>query len=147
MSEEDIRDEYETRIAFTKSIIKQGDPKDIIPDETERLKIKVKALFDPVVLKITGKDSNDLIGFKCSKDDFNVVQLRLGYYTTQINKVLHEAIGQMRLNEIAHVSFEMEKNHLFESKANLKKCLKSNANNPSIFLDIKFEIHLIEIEK
>ena len=127
-------------IDFTKTIIEHGDPSYIV-EEGEWFEFESKLLFDKSCLKRSlANDPDCLIGFNLNSDNLTLVRQRLGYFNSQITKILQRIIQTMRLNEKAHISFELDPDLLNESFQNEKVDNK-------IYLDLKFEIILTKIEK
>lgn len=127
-------------IDFTKTIIEHGDPSYIV-EESEWFEFESKLLFDKSCLKRSlANDPDRLIGFNLNSDHLTLVRQRLGYFNSQITKILQRIIQTMRLNEKAHISFELDPDLLNESFQNEKVDNK-------IYLDLKFEIILTKIEK
>ena len=135
----------DSQFEFTKCVLSEGDNTEQVVTEGQWFTIKCKRLFDSACFKTLFEYPNlDLIiGFKTEKDSFTNVRLRLGYFNSQISFILHKAICQMRLNELARISFELDPELLDESFKNDKN--KADLNK-KVYLDINFEINLIEIE-
>jgi FK506-binding protein 4/5 len=130
---------------FTKSIIKHGQDLEAVVEEGEWFEITIKKMFDTQIITSLGYHIDDLLGFRLNSSDStppSAVRLRLGYFNTQLSQILHKAVCQMKLNELAHVSFELEPSQLDES---FKKTSQASHQQPC--LDLKFEINLISIEK
>ena len=134
----------DTQIEFTKCVLYKSDNLEEIVKEGQWFTIKCKQLFDSSVFKTVVKEAkiDDLIGFKAETDCFTNIRLKMGYYNSQISRVLHKAISQMRLNELSRISFELDPEILDESFKNKKDVRQKE----KIYLDINFEINLIEIE-
>jgi FK506-binding protein 4/5 len=62
---------------------------------------------------------------------------RMGFFRSQIERVMHKAVGKMRVDDAVHVSFEIEPAVLDES---------DTAKSNGVSLDLKFEVRLVEIE-
>lgn len=133
------------QIEFTKCILEKG-ILDSIVEEGEWFSIEIKKEFDISILKPYGYDLDSLIGFKLNNDNsFTKVRLRLGFFTSVLNQIIHKAIYQMKLKELARVSFEIDPEYLDESLN--KRPTKNGSNNKEkIFLDLCFDICLVEIE-
>ena len=99
-----------SQFEFTKCVLSEGDNTEQVVTEGQWFTIKCKRLFDSACFKTLFEYPNvDLIiGFKTEKDSFTNVRLRLGYFNSQISFILHKAICQMRLNELARISFELD---------------------------------------
>lgn len=126
-------------IDFTKTVLEDGDP-DVVAEEGECFEIEAKLMFDKSVLKTNEHDADTLIGFTLNSDHSVLVRQRLGYFNSQICKILHGVIRGMRLNEKAHVSFELDPYLLDESFQ------QHETKNEKIFFDLKFELRLVKIE-
>jgi hypothetical protein len=144
-----ILDELNQNIEFTKSVLEEGDSELQLKDG-QRFSIQLKLLFDPKVLIINkyaaSHDLNTLLGFNPPLDlnESVTIQARLGFFCSQVSKVIHRAVSQMCLGEKAHVSFELSSLLLDEALKHRK--LYENQLDQEVFLDIKLEITLTEIE-
>ena len=130
------------QINFTKNVIETG-LSDQLVEEGEWFEIEAKLMFDKSVIHNLVHESDRLIGFNLNTDRFTTVRMRMGYFNSQICKILHTIIQDMRLNEKAHVSFELDPDLLNESFRENKLSKKSD----KIYLDLKFEIFFKTIEK
>lgn len=129
------------QIEFSKCVLESGNS-DLIAEEGEWFTIDIKNLFDTSVIILNGYDLDRLIGFMLNKDDiYTRIKQRLGYFSTVLNQIIHKAIYQMKLGELAQISFEIDPNALDESFT------KNNLNNEVVFLDLKFQIKLVSVEK
>lgn len=103
--------------------------------------VDITLLFDKAVLKTDHHSADSLIGIaNLQKDLPTECCFKIGYFNTQIMKILHESIQDMKLLEVAHVSFELDPILLNES-------FKQLPNKNRIFLDLKFQLHLKERSK
>lgn len=135
-------DDASDDVEITKCTFVEGDP-DFIVREGQWFKIECKRMFDSSLLSIHNRDFDSLIGFSTDKEKYTEVRLRMGYFKTQLERILHNAIRQMRLNESAQISFEVDPDLLDESLTNLKK---NHDKSEKIYIDLKFDINLIDIE-
>lgn len=140
---------YDYNVPYTKSVLVEGSV-DQTPQEGQVCSVEVKALFDPAHLETamtTGalkmkRSSEQLIGFKIGKHEAEMVKFKVGSFTTVINSVLHKAVLQMKLGELAHLSFEIEAYKLDETL----QWIGGGADRNEVTLDIKFQLTLVEIE-
>jgi tetratricopeptide (TPR) repeat protein len=130
------------QIDFTKNVIEAGLSENLV-EEGEWFEIEAKLMFDKLVLSTLVHDSDRLIGFNLNNDQLKTVRMRMGYFNSQICKILQTIIRGMRLNEKAQISFELDPDLLDESFREDKQSKKSE----KIYLDLKFEIFLKTIEK
>ena len=101
-------------IAFTKSILVEGDADDnaklmegkVISflitkwlenfyklNAGEWFEVSIKLMFEKSILKSDFHDADTLLGIKSLRtDSFTKVQLQMGYFTTQITKILHRFV-------------------------------------------------------
>ena len=134
---------------FTKSTLEQGENGKIV-SEGEWFTIGLKILFEEgVISRVHGYDLENLLGFKLTSHDkrnvYSNVRIRLGYFSTLLSQILHRAVTQMKLNELAHISFEIDPLILDESFTKIKANQKNMTE--TVNLDLKFEVYLGNIEK
>ena len=111
---------------FTKIITKQGESSSR-PTEGCTCTIICK------VLSSHPKLTNSHVGILLDKN----VQIKLGYFNTEISRYLQVAIETMKINEVAEISFEMNEKLIFPDQNNVKAF---------IFLDLKFQVELIHVD-
>ncbi|CAF0706673.1 unnamed protein product [Brachionus calyciflorus] len=138
-----IDSEPDDQVDFTLCVLEPGDLNTIV-EEGEWCTIEITKLFDTSILKSLGFDLDNLLGFILNKNDTPTsIRLRLGYFNTFLNQIIHKSIYKMKLNERSHLSFEVNPHLLDESLAiSDKHHLKE-----VIFLDLKFDIRLTNVEK
>ena len=125
---------------FTRCVLKESDT-EVIVEEGEWFDMEIKPMFDLSILRFGSLDHEALLGFRLSRDVFTLIRQRLGYFNSQVNKILHRILRHMRLGETSQISFEIDPDLLNEAFA------KNEQNSNKVYLDLKFEINLIEIEK
>lgn len=105
--------------------------------------ISLRLLFDKDILKTETHSADTLIGISnLRKDEPCKCIIKLGYYNSEISKLLHESIQKLKIGQLAHISFELDPELLIEGNEPLKK-----AEN-KIYIDIKFEVAVLrKIEK
>jgi FK506-binding protein 4/5 len=130
-----------TRTEFSKYTLEKGDSDQIV-EEGEWFQVELKALFNLESLTGLNQNHETLLGLRLHTDKFSVLRQRMGYFESQVQSVLHRAVAQMKLNEVAHVSFEIDPIVLDESFTEVVDKQKS-----PVFIDLKFELKLIKIEK
>ena len=137
------KSDFDSNLEFTRSVLEKGEDPELIVSQGQWCQIQIKRLFDSAILKTPDFDCEKLIGLDVGSDDYKIVRIRLGYFNTLIASVIHRAVQQMKLNELAQVSFEMDPyilDETFTPRAN------KTDKNERIFLDLNFEIRLVEIE-
>lgn len=114
-------------INYTKIIIKNGDSIDTKPREGCWCTIICKNLSNYSYFKLSQ------IGIAFDQP----FKLRIGYFNTEICRYLHTAIETMNLNEISEISFELNQRLVIPNENPIKTI---------VFLDLKFQIELIDID-
>ena len=125
--------------SISKTIIQRGNEEDcgqLITGDV--CQIGIKLLFEPKCLETGSHDATSLLGISnLSNDQETACFIKIGYFNTQISKILHESIQQMRLGEVACISFELDPTLLDESFR-----FVGEKSKPTIFLDLKFQINV-----
>ena len=140
-------DELNQNIEFTRCVIEEGNSDKQVKDNQWFI-ARIKTLFNQNVIihnKYSSHDIETLLGFKPAQnqDDYVEVKMRLGFYKSQISKIIHRAINQMYLNDKIQISFELNPILLDESLKHRKSY--TNSDKQDVFLDLSFEITLIEM--
>lgn len=126
----------------TTSIIQESPGNEFL-DFGNVCEISLRLLFDKDILKTETHSADTLIGISnLRKDESCKCIIKLGYYNSEISKLLHESIQKLKIGQLAHISFELDPELLIEGNEPLKK-----AEN-KIYIDIKFEVAVLrKIEK
>lgn len=126
-------------VQFTKNIIREGleDQQLVNGDVCE---IQIKLLFDPQILRTDFFSSDSLLGISGLRMEEPIsCFIKLGYYNTQIMRIVHEIVQQMRVQELAMASFEMDPAQLDEG---LKRPKRIDGDE-KVYLDLGFELNLV----
>ena len=112
-------DELNQNIEFTRCVIEEENSDKQVKDNQWFI-ARIKTLFNQNVIihnKYSSHDIETLLGFKPAQnqDDYVEVKMRLGFYKSQISKIIHRAINQMYLNDKIQISFELNPILLDES--------------------------------
>lgn len=126
----------------TTSIIQES----FISDENSFLdfgdvcEIELRLLFNKDLLKTEFHSSDALIGIPNLRKDIpskNVI--KLGYYNSQISKLLHESIQKIKIGQLAHISFELDPELLLEGN----QPTKCSNQSGKVYFDVKFEAKVL----
>ena len=121
----------------TTSIIQESPGNEFL-DFGNVCEISLRLLFDKDILKTETHSADTLIGISnLRKDEPCKCIIKLGYYNSEISKLLHESIQKLKIGQLAHISFELDPELLIEGNEPLKK-----AEN-KIYIDIKFEVAVL----
>ena len=102
--------------------------------------VQIKLLFDPQVLRTDFFSSDSLLGISGLRMDEPIsCFIKLGYFNTQIMRILHEIVQQMSVQEMAVASFELDPDQLDEGFKRPKRI----ANEKKVYLDLGFELNLV----
>lgn len=133
--------ESSDNVEYTLDCIETASDSDQMVEEGEWFEADVKRLFNAQIITSLGYDIDQVLSFKLQPNDgYTRVRQRLGYFNTQIGQIIHKAVCQMKLNQLYHLSFEFDPQLLDES-------FKTKPVAERIFLDLKFEIRLVSVEK
>ncbi len=124
-------------VSFTKNTIQEGTEDQLVYGDV--CEVQIKLTFDPQVLRTDSFSSDSLLGTsRLRMHAPTSCFIKLGYFNTQIMRILHEIIQQMKVEEIANVSFELDPDLLDESFKKLSK-----PNESKVYLDLSFDINLV----
>lgn len=132
------------KIEFTKCVV-ESDTSDRVAQDGQWLTIEIKRMFDTSLITSRGRDLDATLGFHMdpSEGAKTSVRIRLGYFDTAVSEVLHRAIGEIKLGERVHISFEFDPRLLLDESS---AAFSSTQQDQIVFIDLKFEIRLVQIE-
>ena len=144
-------------IEFHTYVVEKGTPSSsssssdgspVVARDGEWFTIKIKRLFDWSLLvtsKLQHKTCDFIGGIDLANaDEFYTVRQRMGFFRSQVERVLHKVVAKSRLNDTVHVSFEIDPLVLDESGT-----CKDDSNGDDgkrVSLDLKFEIRVVDVE-
>lgn len=135
-------------IDFTRSVIETGvDDEEKKVAESQHFELRIKPMFDlsTVKAKLASRSLDSALGFKLDHVDSNgyyTATKRLGHFVSVIDQIVHQAVSEMRLNEVSQLSFELDPAFLDESLKTL-----TTSDTDVVYLDFKFELHLSKIDQ
>lgn len=133
------------RVEFTRCVLEKNNnsaDSERLGEDGEWLSLEIKRIFDTRLVTSHGHDLTTVLGFRLNPDEGAItsVRLRLGFFETCVGEILHRAIAEMKLGELAQISFELDPRLLLDESST------APAIDQVVFIDLKFEIRLVDID-